>query len=59
MVRVSITWIFVVYAIDGEFRKNLSARIREICEGRIIGAISGGVDSIIAAKLMHEVIGER
>ena len=28
-------------------------------EGRIIGAISGGVDSTVAAKLMHEAIGDR
>lgn len=37
------------------------ARIREICgeKGQVIGAVSGGVDSTVAAKLMHEAIGER
>ncbi|KAI0636030.1 GMP synthase [Trametes polyzona] len=36
-------------------------RIREICgpKGRVIGAVSGGVDSSVAAKLMHEAIGDR
>jgi NH3-dependent NAD+ synthetase len=36
-------------------------RIREICgpKGRVIGAVSGGVDSTVASKLMHEAIGDR
>ncbi|KAH6913535.1 GMP synthase [Coprinopsis sp. MPI-PUGE-AT-0042] len=36
-------------------------RIRDICgpKGRVIGAVSGGVDSTVAAKLMHEAIGDR
>ncbi|TDL19949.1 GMP synthase [Rickenella mellea] len=36
-------------------------RIKEICgpTGRVIGAVSGGVDSTVAAKLMHEAIGDR
>lgn len=37
------------------------ARIRDIVgpKGRVIGAVSGGVDSSVAAKLMHEAIGDR
>lgn len=37
------------------------ARIREMVgpEGRVIGAISGGVDSSVAARIMHEAIGDR
>jgi GMP synthase (glutamine-hydrolysing) len=37
------------------------ARIRAICgdKGQVIGAVSGGVDSSVAAKLMHEAIGDR
>ena len=37
------------------------ARIRAVCgeKGRVIGAVSGGVDSSVAAKLMHEAIGDR
>ena len=44
-----------------EFVGKEIARIREICgeTGRVIGAVSGGVDSTVAAKLMHEAIGDR
>lgn len=37
------------------------ARIRELVgpKGQVIGAVSGGVDSSVAAKLMHEAIGTR
>jgi GMP synthase (glutamine-hydrolysing) len=44
-----------------EFIGKEITRIREICgpKGRVIGAVSGGVDSTVAAKLMHEAIGER
>lgn len=44
-----------------EFIGKEIARIREICgpKGRVIGAVSGGVDSSVAAKLMHEAIGDR
>ena len=44
-----------------EFIGKEIARIRDICgtKGRVIGAVSGGVDSTVAAKLMHEAIGER
>ena len=37
------------------------ARIRALVgeKGQVIGAISGGVDSSVAAKLMHQAIGDR
>ncbi|KAL7748603.1 GMP synthase (glutamine-hydrolyzing) [Sorochytrium milnesiophthora] len=36
-------------------------RIRDIVgpSGQVVGAVSGGVDSTVAAKLMHEAIGDR
>jgi GMP synthase PP-ATPase subunit len=47
--------------IQEEFIGKEILRIREICgpKGRVIGAVSGGVDSTVAAKLMHEAIGDR
>ena len=44
-----------------EFIGKEIVHIREICgsDGRVIGAVSGGVDSTVAAKLMHEAIGDR
>ena len=49
------------YDLQEEFIGKEIARIREICgpKGRVIGAVSGGVDSTVAAKLMHEAIGDR
>lgn len=36
-------------------------RIRELVgpHGQVVGAVSGGVDSTVAAKLMHQAIGDR
>ncbi|KAG2359271.1 GMP synthase [Suillus spraguei] len=48
------------WTMEGFIGKEI-VRIREICgpKGRVIGAVSGGVDSTVAAKLMHEAIGDR
>lgn len=57
--------IALPFVIDGlwqeEFIGKEISRIRDICgqKGRVIGAVSGGVDSTVAAKLMHEAIGDR
>lgn len=44
-----------------EFVSKEISRIRAIVgpAGQVIGAVSGGVDSTVAAKLMHEAIGDR
>ncbi|KAG7089025.1 GMP synthase (glutamine-hydrolyzing) [Marasmius oreades] len=49
-----------VWTMEEFIGKEIS-RIRDICgpKGRVIGAVSGGVDSTVAAKLMHEAIGDR
>ncbi|KAL8870961.1 MAG: hypothetical protein Q9174_003110 [Haloplaca sp. 1 TL-2023] len=44
-----------------EFVGKEISRIRALVgeKGQVIGAVSGGVDSTVAAKLMHEAIGKR
>ena len=44
-----------------EFVDKEIARVRALVgeNGQVIGAVSGGVDSTVAAKLMHEAIGDR
>ncbi|KAL8812272.1 MAG: hypothetical protein Q9200_001170 [Gallowayella weberi] len=44
-----------------EFVGSEISRIRALVgdKGQVIGAVSGGVDSTVAAKLMHEAIGDR
>lgn len=49
------TWTMASF-VDREI-----TRIRKLVgdKGQVLGAVSGGVDSTVAAKLMHEAIGER
>lgn len=47
--------------LQEEFIDKEIERIRKLVgpTGQVIGAVSGGVDSSVAAKLMHEAIGDR
>lgn len=49
-----------LYFQESFISKEIS-RIRELVgdTAQVIGAVSGGVDSSVAAKLMHEAIGDR
>lgn len=49
------------FTLQEEFIGKEVKRIRDMVgtTGRVIGAVSGGVDSTVAAKLMHEAIGDR
>lgn len=44
-----------------DFKGKEISRIKALVgtKGQVIGAVSGGVDSTVAAKLMHEAIGDR
>lgn len=44
-----------------KFLEKMRAKIQTMVgeKGQVIGAVSGGVDSTVAAKLMHEAIGDR
>ncbi|KAL8939262.1 MAG: hypothetical protein Q9211_002818 [Gyalolechia sp. 1 TL-2023] len=44
-----------------DFKEKEISRVQALvgAKGQVIGAVSGGVDSTVAAKLMHEAIGDR
>lgn len=50
MVRVSLTYLFVVYVINGEFRKNLSAR-RLVAFGRYVDRKVGSLGLSVVASI--------
>ena len=59
-VRYGMMWT-LMHLVQEELVGKEITHIREICgyKGRVIRAVSSGVDSSVAAKLMHEAIGDR
>lgn len=60
LLSLSLTLVSTTTAQE-EFIDKEIERIRKLVgpTGQVIGAVSGGVDSSVAAKLMHEAIGDR
>jgi GMP synthase (glutamine-hydrolysing) len=63
--RLIANFLFRVAGLEGDwtmsaFRDRAVAQIRErVGDGRVICGVSGGVDSSVAAVLIHEAIGDR